>query len=177
MLLGCFTGNNVQPLLEYASPVWCLAAESTLKKLTPVHIAALRAAPGARPSTSRDALYVYCGVWSLETRRTFLCVSAFLRITRRSTSQHPIARSHEQWQNSGDRDNRSFFAYATALIRAQKRFHKISDGGPEFAGKEKHCSPAPWIEQPILAALHDRDVAVQHHKELFLYLCTLMVLV
>ena len=92
--LGCFTGNNVQPLLEYASPVWCLAAESTLKKLTPVHIAALRAAPGARPSTSRDALYVYCGVWSLETRRTFLCVSAFLRITRLSMSQHPIARSH-----------------------------------------------------------------------------------
>ena len=86
----------VQPVLESACAVWCLASESTLKTLTPIHTAALRAAVGAKSSTSREALNVYCGVWSLEMWREYLCSRAFLRIKRLLVNHHPIAKSHEE---------------------------------------------------------------------------------
>ena len=107
---------------EYASPVWCLTAESTLKKITPVHTAALRAATGAKSSTSRDALNVYCGVWSLETH---FCVLA--RFFGLHACQRANARSRGA-KNSG----RTPAIATTTAFRVRNRSDSSSEASTKY---------------------------------------------
>ena len=67
----------VTPCLEYACQVWSAAPMSSLRLLDPVQTAGLRVATGATWSTSQEALEVYCGVWPLQIRREFLCLSSY----------------------------------------------------------------------------------------------------
>ena len=117
--------------------------------------------------THRDALNVYCGMWSPEMRREYLCACVFFRIRRLSPEHHPVAVRLKMWQDARGVDIRSFFQYADTVIRRQRRFQRISDGGTSFAEKETAYTPAPWIGRPKLTALPARDDAVRQHRALF----------
>jgi len=157
----------VQPVLEYACPVWCSAKDTVLRSLDPVHYAALRAVTGARWTTSREALDVYCGVWPLDMRREFLCTVTMLRIMRLDAAVHPLAASFVKWNNHVRQDRRSFFHLATSFLQVHRRHRKIDDGGIAFAERIPEEIEQPWTSRLPLTELPTREVAVASHAALF----------
>jgi len=157
----------VQPVLEYACPVWSLAKNNYLKVIEPTHYAALRVATGARTSTGRDALDLYCGIWSPVMRREYLCCVMYFRAMRLDPAEHPIAQSHRQWSNQAGNDVHSFFHYASSLVQAQRRFRSIHDGGIAFAEEVGNMNHPPWRLRPLPIVIPTRDIAVQQHLRIF----------
>lgn len=157
----------VQPVLEYACPVWSLAKDNYLKVIEPIHYAALRVATGARSSTGRNALDVYCGMWSPAMRREHLCCVMYFRAMRLDPTDHPLAQSYRDWANQAGNDVRSFFHYASSLVQAQQRFRSIQDGGVAFAEEADKRIISPWTSTPELNVVPSRDTAVQEHLLLF----------
>ena len=157
----------VQPVLEYACPVWSSAKDTVLRSLDPVHYASLRAATGAKSTTSREALDVYCGTWPLNMRREFLCSVALFRAMRLDATKHPLAASFNRWNDHAGDDRRSFFHFASSLVQAHRRQRKIQDGGMEFAEPIPDTYPPPWGPRVPLTPLLSREKAVADHVALF----------
>jgi len=157
----------VQPVFDYACPVWCLASESALKTLEPVHYAALRVATGATSTTSREALENYCGLFSLKMRREFLCSVSLFRCMRLDPEEHPVAKSYHEWRDSPGQDRNSVFHYTRSLVQAQGRFQKIDDGGASYVENIRESKSAPWLLRPPVVILAQRKAAVAEITELF----------
>jgi len=124
---------------------------------------ALRAATGAKWTTSREALDIYCGLWPLDMRREFLCTVTLLRIMRLDAAKHPLATSFVRWNNHVRQDRRSFFHLATSFMQIHRRHRKIDDGGIAFAEAIPEEIEPPWISRVPLTELPSREVAVANH--------------
>lgn len=157
----------VQPVIEYSCAVWCLASRASLERLTPIHTAALRAATGASSTTSRESLNSYCGFWSLETRREYLCTTLFVRSSMLSPAAHPLARCYDNWCNSDIRNPFSFFSLGASFCRAQQRHQDIGDGGVKFREREHTPEIMPWHVRPRVAPLKPRKEVVESHLKVF----------
>ena len=156
----------VTPVLEYACQVWATARKSTLKRLESVQTAALRCATGALWSTSQAAMEVYCGVWPLEVRREFLCVSLFYRIRSLCPEEHPVAAVYQLWRTKGPRHRyMCFFGLAESFSRSYRHHQRFSDGGDRSAEIITPFDFPPWDPRPQAEKLSSKAEAASRHRQ------------
>ena len=87
----------------------------------------------------------YCRVWSLSTRREFLCVCMYLRAMRLPTLDHPLGELFSTWNRSPIVQPHGVFGFAKSIRRRLARHALVTDGDQSFAEPLRGISLAPWV--------------------------------